>query len=103
MKRLTSVLFTLLTLAIVAAALWGWLALARSGPEAKEGPWGGADVNVVERYASQAGREPAPPLINTEQGDLPLFVFAAAGAAGGFAAGYNWRRLMTGKTGKENN
>jgi hypothetical protein len=33
-----------------------------------------------------------------EQGDLPLFIFLVAGAAGGFAAGYYWRMLSAEKS-----
>ena len=82
---------------VVALAIIGWIFLARNVPEGKEGPWGGVDVNVIERFAAEAGREAREPLINTDQGDLLLFVFALAGAAGGFAAGYCWRRLVSEK------
>ena len=56
--------------------------------------WGGVDESVVEKYAEEHGRAARDPLINTDQGDLLLFVFLLAGAVGGFIAGYNWRRLM---------
>lgn len=55
--------------------------------------WSGVDESVVEKYAKEHGREAREPLINTDQGDLLLFVFLLAGAAGGFAAGYYWREL----------
>ncbi len=55
--------------------------------------WSGVDESVVEKYAKEHGRETREPLINTDQGDLLLFVFLLAGAAGGFAAGYYWRTL----------
>ncbi len=55
--------------------------------------WGGVDESVVEKYAKEHGREAKEPLINTDQGDLLLFVFLLAGAVGGFAAGYYWREL----------
>lgn len=55
--------------------------------------WPGVDESVVEKYAMEHGREAHEPLINTDQGDLLLFVFLTAGAAGGFAAGYYWRVL----------
>lgn len=55
--------------------------------------WPGVDEAVVEKYAKEQGREARAPLINTDQGDLLLFVFLLAGAAGGFAAGYSWRML----------
>jgi cobalt/nickel transport system permease protein len=56
--------------------------------------WQGVDESVVERLAKEHGREAHKPLINTDQGDLLLFVFLLAGAAGGFVAGYCWRSLM---------
>jgi ABC-type cobalt transport system substrate-binding protein len=55
--------------------------------------WGGVDESVVGKYAEEHGREARDPLINTDQGDLLLFVFLLAGAVGGFAAGYYWRQL----------
>lgn len=59
--------------------------------------WSGVDESVVEKIASEHGRESREPLINTDQGDLLLFVFLLAGAIGGFAAGYYWRILMEGR------
>lgn len=59
--------------------------------------WTGVDESVVEKFASERGREALDPLINTDQGDLLLFVFLLAGAVGGFAAGYSWRMLVEGK------
>jgi len=56
--------------------------------------WQGVDESVVEKVAHEHGREAHTPLINTDQGDLLLFVFLMAGAVGGFAAGYYWRNLM---------
>lgn len=56
--------------------------------------WSGVDETVVEKYAKEHGREAREPLINTDQGDLLLFVFLLAGTAGGFTAGYYWRTLM---------
>jgi len=60
--------------------------------------WPGVDESVVEKFAREHGRESREPLINTDQGDLLLFVFLLAGTAGGFAAGYYWRVLLEGKT-----
>ncbi len=62
--------------------------------------WPGVDESVVEKYAKEHGREAREPLINTDQGDLLLFVFLIAGAAGGFIAGYSWRMLVERKSGK---
>jgi len=56
--------------------------------------WQGVDESVVEKVAHEHGREAHTPLINTDQGDLLLFVFLMAGVVGGFAAGYYWRNLM---------
>ncbi len=56
--------------------------------------WPGVDESVVEKYAKEHGREAHEPLINTDQGDLLLFVFLVGGSVGGFAAGYYWRQLM---------
>ncbi len=56
--------------------------------------WGGVDESVVEKYAEEHGRAARDPYINTDQGDLLLFVFLLAGAVGGFIGGYYWRELM---------
>lgn len=65
------------------------------GAEAEK--WQGIDDAVVKKIAKEHGRDAKEPLINTDQGDLLLFVFLLAGAVGGFAAGYCWRRLMEGR------
>jgi len=67
-----------------------------SGPMPTSGraaSWPGVDEAVIERVAEKAGRPAREPFINTDQGDLLLFVFLLAGAAGGFAAGY-WFRVL---------
>jgi len=75
-----------------------FLGVASSAPaEEKTGKWPGVDESVVEKIAKAQGREAREPIINTDQGDLLLFVFLLAGAIGGFAAGYYWRRLITEK------
>ena len=56
-------------------------------------PWSGVDEAVVEKVAGEHGRQAKQPLIDFGAGDLQLFVFLLAGAVGGFAAGYSWRRL----------
>jgi len=59
--------------------------------------WSGVDESVVEKIAKEHGREAVEPVINTDRGDLLLFVFLLAGAVGGFAAGYSWRMLTAEK------
>jgi ABC-type cobalt transport system substrate-binding protein len=66
------------------------LSLLSTAPAAK---WGGVDESIVEKYAEEYGRAPRDPLINTDQGDLLLFVFLIGGAVGGFFVGYYWRTL----------
>jgi cobalt/nickel transport protein len=62
--------------------------------------WTGVDEEIVEKIAKEQGRVAREPLINTDQGDLLLFVFLLAGAVGGFVGGYYWRMLIGEKTAK---
>ena len=64
---------------------------------AAEEKWAGVDDTVVGKYAKEHGREKRVSYINTDQGDLLLFVFLLAGVVGGFTAGYSWCLLMNGK------
>ena len=59
--------------------------------------WAGVDEAVVKKIAKEHGREAREPWINTDQGDLMLFVFLLAGVVGGFVGGYYWRVLMVEK------
>jgi cobalt/nickel transport system permease protein/cobalt/nickel transport protein len=56
--------------------------------------WPGVDETVVGKYARELGREARDPYINTDQGDLLLFLFALAGTAGGFIMGYYWHKVF---------
>jgi hypothetical protein len=94
MKNLGKIITISILTIIVCLAIVGWAFLAREVPRGGEGTWSGVDENVVEKYASEAGREAREPFINTDKGDMLLFVFALGGAVGGFAAGYYWRRLV---------
>jgi hypothetical protein len=60
---------------------------------ARAASWDGVDKTVIEKFAGKAGRPAREPLLGTDQGDLLLFAFLLAGAAGGFAAGY-WFRVL---------
>lgn len=57
--------------------------------------WQGVDESVVEKIAAEHGRTASQSFIT---GDLLLFCFIAAGTVGGFIAGYNWKKLMDGKS-----
>ena len=63
-----------------------------------EREWQGVDEAVVERIAKEHHREARPSLFAAGRGDLGLFAFLLAGACGGFAAGYFWRRLVDGRS-----
>lgn len=56
--------------------------------------WNGVDENVVEKVAEEHGRTAWTPFINTDQGDLLLFVFLLAGIVGGFVLGYYFRKIF---------
>ena len=60
----------------------------------KEKAWTGIDVSVVGKYATKYGHPPRDPYINTDQGDLLLFVFTFAGVVGGFVMGFNARKIF---------
>ena len=86
MKK-TTVVCGVLTL--IALALWKLLQPGAA--------WLGIDETVVYVVARQAGRAPHSPIINLGRGDLEIFFFLAAGAIGGFVAGYHFRALFVGK------
>jgi hypothetical protein len=56
--------------------------------------WKGVDETVIEKVAAEAGHPAREPYINTDQGDLLLFLFLLSGAIGGFIAGYAFRTLF---------
>ena len=63
----------------------------QAGQALADGKWKGVDETVIEKYAGERGVQKKC-FINLE-GDTQLFAFLAAGAAGGFAAGYFFRDL----------
>jgi hypothetical protein len=76
---------------LTAAAILLTTPVCPAGPAAS---WPGVDEAVIGKIAEKAGRPAREPFINTDQGDLLLFVFLAAGIAGGFVAGYYFRVLF---------
>lgn len=77
--------------------------LLMSGKWQFQSGWKGVDKTVVEKFAKEAGRAPRAPYINTDRGDLILFVFLLAGAIGGFVGGYFFRDLFGGKSVRSEN
>ncbi len=72
-------------------------AMEKALGEPEPGTYSGVDELIVERYAEAAGRKAWEPFINTDRGDLLLFVFLIAGISGGFMLGYFYRALMVEK------
>jgi cobalt/nickel transport protein len=72
-------------------ALWFGLTLLNS-------KWAGVDEAVVGKFSREANRPPREPFINTDQGDLLLFVFLVAGVTAGFVGGYFYRELFPPKS-----
>ena len=59
--------------------------------------YGGTDAvvnDIANEYAVAVGAGERDPYINTDQGDLLLFLFALAGTVVGFYLGYQWRNIM---------
>lgn len=57
--------------------------------------WIGVDEAIVEKYASEYGRNARKSFIDTDRGDLLLFLFTISGLAGGFFLGYKWKELFS--------
>jgi hypothetical protein len=72
----------------------GFLLAGPASPPSRAASWSGVDETVIEKFAEKAGRPAREPFINTDQGDLLLFVFLVAGIVGGFIGGYNFRVLF---------
>lgn len=74
------------------------LLMGATAPATAGEQWQGTDV-VVEKILQEYGAQPRDPLINTDQGDLILFVFALGGFAAGLLVGYHGRRLFVEREG----
>jgi len=75
-------------------------ALLLAGALGSPSSWPGVDEAVVEKVAAEAGRHARRPFIDTDRGDLLLFVFLSAGIVGGFALGYSYRQLFVERVGE---
>jgi hypothetical protein len=97
--------YAVIVLAVMVSSLAvGSLCYADSALAAAGSSYAGVDETVIERYAEKAGRKAQEPLINTDRGDMLLFVFLVAGAAGGFVMGYYWRAIFVdGEAGRHAN
>ena len=82
---------TLIAIVIAATFAIGALGAIEAAAKAE---WKGIDETIVNKFAEEAGRPAQDPFINTDQGDLLLFAFLVAGAAGGFVLGYYYRQLF---------
>lgn len=87
----------IIVLITIVVAFAAWLLI-----NAGQHEWSGVDETVIEKFAAEAGRSPREPFINTDRGDLLLFVFLLAGTAGGFVGGYYFRELFHSKDGAAN-
>ncbi len=101
LQKIKSVLVLILLLFLILFVPATLLAQEKSGLEHEQQieseeteAWTGIDVSIVGKYASKYGRPPRDPYINTDQGDLLLFVFTLAGVVGGFVMGFNARKLF---------
>lgn len=88
-------------IALMSAIVFAALAYAPPVAQAGESKWAGVDETVVEKVAEEAGRPAREPFINTDQGDLLLFVFLLAGVAGGFTMGVYYRQLFPSRDEKQ--
>lgn len=80
--------------AVLILTFAGLLLTGPTCPPGQAASWSGVDETVIEKFAEKAGRTAREPFINTDQGDLLLFVFLVAGIVGGFIGGYNFRTLF---------
>ena len=87
--------YTCRPIAAAAALLLASLLTAGCRSDSK---WEGVDKTVIEKVAEDAGHPAREPYLNTDRGDLLLFLFLIAGAAGGFVAGYAFRSLFPPRT-----
>ena len=85
---------------VLAGAFMAFLFCSSPSFPAQE-KWKGVDETVVEKFAREVKHPPREPFFNLDHGDLLLFLFLVAGAAGGFVGGYFFRDLFSWKNGKK--
>lgn len=83
------ILITMMTVLMIAS---GSATMADGVDSEKK--WAGVDETVVQAFAKEAGMPARDPYINTDQGDLLLFLFLIAGLIGGFIMGYCYQQLF---------
>jgi len=52
---------------------------------------------VVKEYAEKVGTAERDPYINTDKGDILLFLFCFSGIVAGFYLGYHWKKIVSEK------
>ena len=82
MKKIIAFMTLLITQLIIHAA-----------PATAEEKWEGVDVAVIEKTADEQGRGAVETIFNSLEGDVLLLAFLLGGLVGGFAIGYNYRKL----------
>ena len=95
--RCLIICFAAITIAVAA------FVMPRAAVASDDDNWKGVDDTVIEKTLIEAGHPPRKPFINTDQGDLLLFLFLLAGAGGGFIAGYAFRSLFPPRTAAKDN
>jgi cobalt/nickel transport system permease protein len=81
----------------IISLLLPFLLLTSPGLAEPESKWGGIDEIVIEKIAKERGRTPSHPLLNLEQGDLPLLCFFLAGLIGGIILTICYQKLFAKK------
>lgn len=88
-KKVVLVLVTAIVLFIPSAAL-------------ADQKWQGTDDLLDSKMKQITGVAAKKPLVDVNQGNLGLFLFAAGGFTAGTVFGYQWRRLFHEKAGTGN-
>jgi cobalt/nickel transport system permease protein len=79
---------------VVLSALALLPTILQAGAGTAKGGYVGIDESIMEARAEEAGRPARAPFINTDQGDILLFVFCVGGLVAGGLMGYLGRMLF---------